>query len=99
MGILNLIGKIHDGHQSVVRGGVKGPCATLLDHGIDPAGLRFTLDHDGCVTVSCRVRDAVESERICRVIEGMALVDGVRNNLVIEAAGPTVEPALKTRCG
>jgi len=99
MGILNLIGKIHDGHQPVARGGVKGPCATLLDHGIDPVGLKFTLNHDGCVTVSGRVRDEAESERICGVIEDMNLVDGVRNSMVIEANGPAAKTALKSRCG
>jgi hypothetical protein len=84
MGILNFFGKFDDDRQSVAHGRVKGPCATLQGHGIDPAGLRFTLNQDGFVTVSGRVRDESECKSICRIIEGMALVEGVRNNMVIE---------------
>lgn len=99
MGILNLIGKIHDDRQPVVCGRAMGPCATLLDHGIDPSGLKFALKHDGFVTVSGRVRDEAECERICRLIENMPLVEGVRNNMVIETTGPAVEPAGERKCG
>jgi len=99
MGILDLLGKTHADHHPVPRGRAKGPCATLLDHGIDPAGLKFTLDQDGFVTVSGLVEDESECERICRIIEGMALVEGVRSNMVIEATGPAVDPVLNRKCG
>ena len=89
MGILDLFGKVHDDRQTVADGRIKGPCATLRDHGIDPAGLKFTQNHDGSVTVSGRVRDESECENICRIIEGMALVEGVRNNMVKVNEGGT----------
>jgi hypothetical protein len=85
MGILNFFGNVNDDRQTVAHGRVKGPCATLQDHGIDPAGLKFTLNQDGFVTVSGRARDESECKNICRIIEGMALVEGVRNNMVIES--------------
>lgn len=99
MGILNLLGKSHGDQQPVTRGRAKGPCETLRDHAIDSAGLKFTLNEDGFVTVSGRVRDESERERICNVIEGMALVEGVRNNMVIEVSSPEAESGLKRMCG
>ena len=87
MGILNFFGQVHDDRQAVAHGRVKGPCAMLRAHGIDPTGLKFTLNHDGFVTVSGRVRDVSECENICRIIEGMALVEGVRNNMAVENVG------------
>lgn len=89
MGILGLFGEVQDDRHTVASGRVKGPCATLRDHGIDPAGLKFTLNHDGSVTVSGRVRDASECASICRIIEGMTLVEGVRNDMVVEDGGET----------
>jgi len=99
MGILNLLGNIHDDHQPVAHGRVRGPCATLLCYGIDPSGLKFTLNQDGSVTVSGRVRYKSESERICRIVESMSLVEGVRNKMVIETTGPAAEPGIERRCG
>ena len=94
MGILDLFSQARDDVDLVVRGRVKGPCATLLDHGIDPAELKFTLGEDGSVTVSGRARDANESHRICQVIGDMPLVESVRNHMrVCGAAKPGARQA------
>lgn len=92
MGILNLFSKNLDDHHLAAPGRVKGPCATLLDRGIEPAGLKFTLDQDGFVTVSGRVRDESERDRILQVISGMPLVEGVKSKMMVEGTGPTAGP-------
>jgi hypothetical protein len=86
MGILDFFGKVHNDHQPVGHGRVKGPCAALTERGIDPAGLKFTLNEDGSVTVSGRVRDEAERDRICRVLGEMPLVHDIRNHMVIDGS-------------
>lgn len=85
MGILDFFGRVHDDVQPVGHGRVKGPCAALLEHGIDPSGLKFALNEDGAVTVSGRVRDEAERDRICRVLGEMPLVHDIINHMVIDA--------------
>lgn len=96
MGMLNLFSKNLDDRQAVVPGRVKGPCAILLEHGIDPAGLKFTLNEDGFVTVSGRARDQSECDRICQAIAEMPLIAGVISNLIIDGARPAEESGAET---
>lgn len=83
MGILNFFGIHGDDGQTVLCSRTKGPCATLLEHGIDPTELKFSLDEDGWITVTGRVRDESQRHRICQLIGAMPLVRGVRNRAVI----------------
>jgi hypothetical protein len=86
MGILDLFGRNAEQRQPFASSRVKGPCATLRDHGIDPAELKFTLNEDGTVTVAGCVRDEFERERICKVIDALPFVAGVRNHIVVDEA-------------
>lgn len=99
MGMLNLFSRNPDDHHSIVPGKVKGPCAILLDHGIDPAGLKFTFSEDGFVTVTGRARDEFERDRICEVIAEMPLIEGVRNNLIIDESDSATRPGNQNSSG
>lgn len=99
IGMLNFFSKTDVDRPAVARGRVKGPCAALLDHGIDPTGLKFTLNQDGSVTVTGQVRNETERERICRILGEMNLADGIRNNMMIDATGPAARPVLEKKCG
>jgi len=99
MGILDFFSNIHDDPQPAASGRARGPCATLLAHGIDPSGLKFTLNQDGSVKVSGRVRDMSECDRICRAIESMPLVEGVVNGMTLDATAPALAPGMRKRCG
>jgi len=95
MGILKLFGRNAGERQPHARDRVKGPCAVLRDHGIDPEDLKFSLNEDGSVTVAGRARDESERDRICRVIDAMPLVEGVRDHIVVdEACSDAIREAL-----
>ena len=82
MGFMDKFSKILGGDKSASVETVKGPSATLRDHGIDPSNLKFAFNQDGSVGVSGHVPDQSECDRICEVIGEMPNVTGVKNNLL-----------------
>ena len=92
MGFMDKFSKILGGDKSAQPETVKGPSATLRDNGIDPAGLKFSFNQDGSITVAGHAPDQSECDRICQVIEGMPNVSGVKNNIIVGAPEPVAEP-------
>ena len=92
MGFMDKFSKILGGDKSAQPETVKGPSATLRDHGIDPSGLKFSFNQDGSITVAGHAPDQPECDRICQVIEGMPNVSGVKNNIIVGAPEPVAEP-------
>jgi len=93
MGFMDKFSKILGGKKSAPAETVKGPSATLREHGIDPSNLKFSFNQDGSVGVSGQVQDQSECDRICEAIKGMPNVTGVKNNLVVGVPEPVAEPA------
>lgn len=92
MGFMDKFSKILGGDGSAKPETVKGPSATLREQGIDPSNLKFAFNQDGSVTVAGLASNQVECDRICQVIEGIPSVTGVKNEMVIGAPEPVVEP-------
>ena len=92
MGFMDKLGKILGGDKSAAAETVKGPSATLREHGIDPSNLKFGFGQDGSVTVSGQVANQAECDRICEVVGEIANVSGVKNNLTIGAPEPVAVP-------
>jgi LysM repeat protein len=91
MGFMDKFSKILGGSKAATAETVKGPSATLREHGIDPSNLKFSFNQDGSVDVSGQVQDQSECDRICRVIEGMPNVTGVKNDMVVGVPEPVAE--------
>jgi len=91
MGFMDKLGKMF-GDDSPAAETVKGPSATLRDHGIDPSNLKFSFNQDGSVTVAGHAQDQAECDRICEVIKDIPNVKGVTNNMVVGAPEPVAEP-------
>ena len=92
MGFMDKLGKMLGGDKSPVTETVKGPSATLRDHGIDPSNLKFSFNQDGSVSISGQVQDQSECDRICEVVKDIPNVKGVTNNMVVGAPEPVAEP-------
>lgn len=92
MGFMDKLGKMLGGNKSPAAETVKGPSATLRDHGIDPSNLKFSFNQDGSVTVSGHAQDQAECDRICEVVKDIPNVKGVTNNIVVGAPEPVAEP-------
>lgn len=52
MGFMDKLGTVFGGDKKAATDTVKGPSATLREHGIDPSNLKFGFNQDGSVTVS-----------------------------------------------
>jgi len=92
MGFMDKLGKMLGGDKSPAVETVKGPSATLRDHGIDPSGLKFSFNQDGTVAIAGNVQNQSECDRICEVIKDIPNVSGVTNNMVVGAPEPVAEP-------
>lgn len=92
MGFMDKIGKMFGGDDAPAAETVKGPSATLRDHGIDPSNLKFSFNQDGSVTIAGQAQDQAECDRICEVIKDIPNVKGVTNNMVVGAPEPVAEP-------
>jgi len=88
MGFMDNMSKILGGHEPAPTNPAKGPGATLLEHGIDPSNLKFSLNQDGVVIVSGQAQNQPESDRICEIVEGIPYVSGVLNKIVVAAPAP-----------
>ncbi len=95
MGFMDKFSKVLGGGKSTATETVKGPSATLRDHGIDPSNLKFSFNPDGSVTVAGHARDQSECDRICQVVGGIPGVKGVNNDMIIGAPEPVTEPEAK----
>ena len=71
---------------------VKGPSATLRDHGIDPSNLKFSFEADGAINISGHAQDQTECDRICEVVGDISNVKSVKNSMVIGTPEPVVVP-------
>lgn len=91
MGFFDKLTKVLGGSDSAKAETVKGPSATLRDHGIDPSNLKFSFNQDASITVSGHAADQSECDRICEAIKDMPNVSGVTNNIVVGTPEP--EPA------
>ncbi len=92
MGFMDKLGKMLGDDKSPAVETVKGPSATLRDHGIDPSNFNFSFKQDGTVTIAGHVQNQSECDRICEVIKDIPNVSGVTNNMVIGAPEPVAEP-------
>jgi LysM repeat protein len=92
MGFMDKLGNMLDGDKSPAVETVKGPSATLRDHGIDPSNLKFSFNQDGNVTIAGHAQNQSECDRICEVIKDIPNVSGVTNNMVVGAPEPVAEP-------
>lgn len=92
MGFMDKLGKMLGGDDSPATETVKGPSATLRDHGIDPSNLKFSFNQDGSVTVAGHAKDQAECDRICEVVKDIPNVKGVTNNIVVGTPEPVAEP-------
>ena len=92
MGFMDKLGKMLGGDKSSATETVKGPSATLREHGIDPSNLKFSFNQDGTVTVAGHAQNQSECDRICEVIKDIPNVSGVTNNIIVGAPEPVVEP-------
>ena len=95
MGILDKFSKKTGADKPASSENVKGPGATLKDHGIDPSGLKFSFNQDGSVTVSGHAKDQSEIDRICQVIGEIPHVSNVVSNMRVAGtvAAAEAEPA------
>ncbi len=59
MGFMDKLSKMLGGDKSAPQETVKGPSATLREHGIDPSDLKFSFNQDGTVTVSGHAQRSV----------------------------------------
>jgi len=91
MGFFDKLTKVLGGDDSSKGESVKGPSATLKDHGIDPSNLKFAFNQDASITVSGHAADQSACDRICQVLGEMPNVKGVTNNLVVGAPEPEPE--------
>ena len=92
MGFMDKLGKMFGGDDASAAETVKGPSATLRDHGIDPSNLKFSFNQDGSVTVAGHAQNQSECDRICEVIRDIPNVNGVTSNIVVGAPEPKAEP-------
>lgn len=92
MGFMDKFSQVFGGDEKAATDTVKGPSATLREHGIDPSNLKFGFNQDGSVTVSGHTRNQAECDRICEVVAGIPNVNGVKNDMVIGAPEPEPEP-------
>jgi hypothetical protein len=92
MGFMDKLGKMLGGDKSPAVETVKGPSATLRDHGIDPSNLKFSFSQDGTVTIAGNAQNQSECDRICEVIKDIPNVSSVINNMVVGAPEPVAEP-------
>jgi len=91
MGFMDKISEALGSNKSAPADTVKGPSATLRDHGIDPSNLKFSFNQDGSVSISGHARDQAECDRICEVIRSIPRVSGVKNKMVIGAPEPVAQ--------
>ena len=92
MGFMDKLGKMLGGDKSSATETVKGPSATLREHGIDPSNLKFSFNQDGTVTVAGHAQNQSECDRICEVVKDIPNVSGVTNNIIVGAPEPVAEP-------
>ena len=92
MGFMDKLGKMLGGDKSPATETVKGPSATLREHGIDPSNLKFSFNQDGTVTVAGHAQNQSECDRICEVVKDIPNVSGVTNNITVGAPEPVAEP-------
>ena len=92
MGFFDKLTKVLGGSDSAKAETVKGPSATLRDHGIDPSNLKFSFNQDASITVSGNAADQSQCDRICEVIGDMPNVSGVKNEIIVGAPEPVAEP-------
>jgi len=92
MGFMDKLSKMLGGNKSAAVETVKGPSATLRDHGIDPSNLKFSFKQDGTVTIDGHVQNQAECDRICEVVKDISNVNGVTNNMVVGAPESVVKP-------
>jgi len=96
MGFMDKLSQAFGGDEKAASDTVKGPSATLREHGIDPSNLKFGFNQDGSVTVSGHVQDQAECDRICEVVGGIPNVSSVKNNMVIGAPEPAPQVDTQT---
>lgn len=92
MGLFDKLTKVLGGGKAAQSETIKGPSATLMDHGIDPSGLKFSFNQDTSITVSGHAADQSACDRICEVIGDMPNVSGVKNDIIVGAPEPVAEP-------
>jgi len=92
MGFMDKLSKMLGGDKSSATETVKGPSATLREHGIDPSDLKFSFNQDGTVTVAGHAQNQAECDRICEVVKDIPNVSGVTNNIIVGAPEPVAEP-------
>lgn len=92
MGFMDKLTKVLGADKPTPAETVKGPSATLRDHGIDPSNLKFSFNQDGSVGISGHAQSQAECDRICEVIGDIPNVSGVKNDLVIGAPEPVAKP-------
>ena len=92
MGFMDKLGKMLGDDKPSATETVKGPSATLREHGIDPSNLKFSFNQDGTVTVAGHAQNQSECDRICEVVKGIPNVSGVTNNIIVGAPEPVAEP-------
>ena len=92
MGLFDKLTKVLGGGKAAQSETIKGPSATLMDHGIDPSGLKFSFNQDTSITVSGHAADQSACDRICEVIGDMPNVSGVKNDIIVGAPEPVAVP-------
>ena len=92
MGLFDKLTKVLGGGKTAQVETVKGPSATLREHGINPSNLKFAFNQDTSITVSGHAADQSACDRICEVLGDMPNVSGVKNDIVIAAPEPVAEP-------
>jgi len=90
MGFMDKLSKVLGGDRPAPVDTVKGPSATLREHGIDPSNLKFAFNQDGTVTITGHAKDQSECDRICQVVEDIPNVKGVVNKII--AGTPEAAP-------
>ena len=63
MGFMDKLGKMLGDDEPSATETVKGPSATLREHGIDPSNLKFSFNQDGTVTVAGHAQNQSECDR------------------------------------
>jgi hypothetical protein len=88
MGFMDKLGKMLGDDEPPTVEAVKGPSATLREHGIDPSDLKFSFNQDGTVTIAGHTQNQPECDRICELVKDLPNVSGVKNNMIVGAPEP-----------